>query len=104
LRTRGGAPKATTSDQRKKDEVLPKTNPRKNMSSKAQQLPPPKPPVPEIKEYDRPPTYFSLEHEMIKINIPIPLTKLKKNEPFKKNNMKFLYPTPSIVSSYVISL
>ena len=74
------------------------------MSSKAQQLPPPKPAVAEIKEVDRPPTYFSLEHELSKINIIMHLIELMKNEPFKKSIMKVLQPTPSIVSSDVISL
>jgi hypothetical protein len=104
LRKRGGAPKATTYDQNKKVEVIPKPNPRKDMSSKSHQLPPPKPAVPEIKEVDRPPTSFNLEHELRKINILVPLIELMKNEPFKKSIMKFLQPTPSIVSSDVISL
>jgi hypothetical protein len=99
-----GDPKATTFDQNKKVEVLPKPNPSKGMSSKSQQLPPSKLAVPEIKEVDRPTTSFILEHELSKINIPVPLTELMKNEPFKKYIMKVLQPTTSIVSSDVISL
>ena len=74
LRTREGAPKATTSDQNKKHDVLPKPNPRKDMSSKAQQLPPLKPVVPKIKEVDMPTTSFSLENELRNIKIHVPLT------------------------------
>jgi hypothetical protein len=39
-----------------------------------------------------------------KINIPVPLKKLMKNEPFKNSIMKFLQPTSPSVSSDVISL
>jgi hypothetical protein len=46
------------------------------MSSKAQQLPPPKPTFPKIKEVDRPPTSFSLEYELRKINIPVPFDRI----------------------------
>jgi hypothetical protein len=60
--------------------------------------------VPEIKEVDRPPTSFSLENELSKINILVPLIELMRNEPFKKSIMKVLQPTTSIVSSNVISL
>jgi hypothetical protein len=88
LSTRAGAPKATTSYQNKKAEVLPKMNPSKVMSSKAQQLPPSKHAVPGIKELDRPPSSFSLEYELIKIKIHVPWTELMKNEPFKKSIMK----------------
>jgi hypothetical protein len=45
-----------------------------------------------------------LEHELGKIKIPVPLTELLKNEPFKKSIMKVLQPTPSSVSFDVISL
>jgi hypothetical protein len=99
-----GALKATSSDQNKQDEVPPKTNTSKGMSSKAQKLPPSKPIVPEIKEVDRPSTSFSLEHELRKIKIHVPLTELMKNGPFKKSIMKVLQPTTSIVYSDVISL
>jgi hypothetical protein len=78
------APKTTASDQNKQFEVPPKPNPSKGMSSKAQQLPLSKLAVPKIKEFDRPPTSFSLEHELRKIKIPVPWTELMKNEPFKK--------------------
>jgi hypothetical protein len=74
------------------------------MSYKTQQLPLSKPVVLEMKDFDRPPTYFSLQHELRKINILVPLTKLLKNEPFKKSIMKVLQPTASSVSFDVISL
>jgi len=74
------------------------------MPSKTQSPPLPKPFAPETKEVDKPPTSFILEHELRKIKIPVPLTKLLKNEPFKKSIMKVLQPTPSSVSSDVISL
>jgi len=74
------------------------------MSSKSQSPPPSKPIVPEIKEFDKPPTSFILEHELRKIKIHVPLKKLLKNKPFKKSIMKVLQPTPSSVSSNVISL
>jgi hypothetical protein len=45
-----------------------------------------------------------LEHDLRKIKIHVPLRKLLKNEPFKKYIMKVLQPTPSSVSSDVISL
>jgi hypothetical protein len=103
LRTRVGAPKSTTSDQTKQVEAPPKPSPNKSMSSKTQQLPLSKPAIPKIRESDRSPTSFILEHELRKIKIPVPLTKLLKNEPFKKSIMKFLQPTPSSVSLVVIS-
>jgi hypothetical protein len=104
LRTRERAPKSTTYDQKKYIEVLPKPNPSKGMSSKTQKITPSKPTVPEIKEADRPPTSFSLELELSKIKIHVPLTELMKNKPFKKHIMKVMNPTTSIVSSDVISL
>jgi hypothetical protein len=104
LRMRNGASKATTSDQGKQVEAPPKPNPNKGMPSKTQSSPLSKPLAPETKEADKPPTFFSLEHELRKIKIPVPLTELLKNEPFKKSIMKVLQPTPSSVSSDVISL
>jgi len=104
LRTRNGASKATTSDQGKQAEAPPKTNPNKGMPSKTQPSPLSKPISPETKEADKPPTSFILEHELRKIKIPVPLTELLKNEPFKKSIMKLLQPTPFSVSSNVVSL
>jgi hypothetical protein len=104
LRIRTWAPQTTTSNKKKQSKVPPKPNPNKGMSSKTQQPTSSKHVAPEIKEDDRPPTSFSLEHELIKINIPVPLTLLMKNEPFKKSIMKFLQPTSPSVSSDVISL
>jgi hypothetical protein len=74
------------------------------MPSKTQSSPLSKPLSPETKEADKPPTIFCLEHELSKINILVPLPELLKNEPFKKSIMKILQPTPSSVSSYVISI
>jgi len=74
------------------------------MPSKAQQLPLSKIAILEMKEYDRPPTYFILKHELSKIKIPVPLTEFLKNKPFKKSIMKVLHPTPSSISFVVISL
>jgi hypothetical protein len=104
LRTRAGAPKATTSEKNKQVEVPPKPNPSKGMSSKTQPPPSSKHASPEIKEVDRPPASFILEHELSKIKILVPLTEFMKNEPFKKYIMKVLQPTSSIVSSNLISL
>jgi hypothetical protein len=74
LRTRVRPPKTTTFDPNKQTEVPPKPNPSKGMPSKAQQLPLSKPAVPEVKEADRTPTSFNLEHELRKIKIPVTLT------------------------------
>jgi hypothetical protein len=71
---RAGAPKDTTSDKNKQVEVPPNTNPSKGMSSKTQPPPSSKHEAPEIKEVDRPPASFNLEHDFSKIKIPIPLT------------------------------
>jgi hypothetical protein len=60
--------------------------------------------VPEVKEVDRPQTSFNLEHELRKINIPVPLSELLKNEPFKQSIMKVLQPHTSVVNFDVISL
>jgi hypothetical protein len=60
--------------------------------------------VPEVKEVDRPQAYFILEHELRKINIPVPLSELLKNEPFKQSIMKVLQPPTSVVTYDVISL
>jgi hypothetical protein len=79
LRTRVAAPKATTSDHNKQAEAPPKPNPNKGMSYKTQQPPSSKHATPEIEEADRPPTSFSLEHELSKIKIHVLLTKLMKN-------------------------
>jgi hypothetical protein len=101
---RNGASKATTLDQGKQAEAPPKTNPNKGMPSKTQSSPLSKPLAPKIKEADKTPTSFILEHELRKIKIPVPLTELLKNEPFKKSIMKVLQPTTSSISSDVISL
>jgi hypothetical protein len=98
------APKATTSDQKKKYEVPPKPNPSKGMSYKSQSPPSSKHATPETNEVNRPTTSFILENEPRNINILVPLTESVKNEPFKKYIMKFLQPTSPSVSFDVISL
>jgi hypothetical protein len=50
------------------------------MPSKTQSSPLSKPLVHETKEADKTPTSFSLEHELRKINILIPLIEFLKNE------------------------
>jgi hypothetical protein len=76
----------------------------KGMPSKSQSSPLSNPLAPETKEANKLPNSFSLEHELRKIKILVPLTKLLKNKPFKKSMMKVLQPTPSSVSSDDISL
>jgi hypothetical protein len=78
-----GSPKATTSDQNRKIEVPPKTNPSKGALSKAHKPHPFKPVVPKVKEVDRPQESFILEHELRNIKILVPLSEFLKNEPFK---------------------
>jgi hypothetical protein len=98
-----GASNSTTSEKNKKDEVPPKPNPSKGMSSKAELPPSSKHATPKIKEVDRPMASFILEHELRKIKIPMHLIELLKNDPFKKSIMKVLQPTAPGVSSDVIS-
>jgi hypothetical protein len=92
LRPRTGAPKSTTSDQNKKTEVPHKPNPSKGALDKDHQPPPFKPDVLEVMEDERPQESFILEHELRNIKIPVPLSKLLKNEPFKQSIMKVLQP------------
>jgi hypothetical protein len=99
LRPRTGAPKSTTSDQNRKTKVPSKPNPSKGALDKAHQPPPFKPVVPELKEFDRPQAYFILENELRKIKIPVPLSELLKNDPFKQSIMKVLQSPTSIVIS-----
>jgi hypothetical protein len=74
LRMRAGAPKSTTFDQNKQVEAPPKPNLSKGVSSKTQPPPSSKHVAPKIKEDDRITTCLSLEHELIKIKIHVPLT------------------------------
>jgi len=74
------------------------------MPSKTHSFPLSKPIAHETKEADKTPTFYSLEHELRKIKILVPLTELLKNEPFKKSIMKVMQPTPSSISFDVISL
>jgi hypothetical protein len=62
------------------------------MTNKVDQPLPSKPVAPEVKEVDRQPIPFSIEHELRKIKIHVPLTELLKNEPFKNSIMKVLKP------------
>jgi hypothetical protein len=55
--------------------------------------------VPEIKEAEKQSISFSLEHEINKIKIPIPLIELMKTDPFKKTILKSLQP-PTHVTSF----
>jgi hypothetical protein len=104
LRPRTSTPKATTSDHNRKIEVPPKPNPSKGVVAKAHQPPPFKHVVPKVKEVDRPQTYFSLEHELSKIKILVPLLELLKNDPFKQSIMKVLQPPTYVVTYDVISM
>jgi hypothetical protein len=104
LRPRIGTPKATISDLNRKTEVAPKTNPSEVASTKSHQSPPFKIVVPEVKEVDRTKAYLILEYEIRKFNIPVRLSELLKNEPFKKSIMKVLQPPTSVVNYDVISL
>jgi hypothetical protein len=104
LRSRKNAPKSTTYDQNRKTEVPPKTNPSKGVVDKAHWPPPFKLLVLEVKEFYRPQTSFSLEHELRKIKILVPLSELLKNEPFKQSIMKVMQPPTFVVTSDVISL
>jgi hypothetical protein len=72
--------------------------------TKAHQPPPSKIVVLEVKEAYRPQAYCILENELRNMKIPVHLSKLLKNENFKKSNMKVLQPPTSVVTSDVISL
>jgi hypothetical protein len=104
LRPRPGGPKTNVPIQNKKSDLPPKQGPNKDTTNKEDQQQPTKPVVPEVKEADRQPTSFNIEHELRKIKIHVPLTELLKNEPFKRSIMKVLKPPASAISSDVISL
>jgi hypothetical protein len=64
-------------------------------------LPAAKEPVTEVREDPKPIPSFNFEHEIQKIRIPVPLSKLVKNEYFKRSLSKLLQsesPQPSIDS------
>ena len=52
-------------------------------------------PIPEVKEILKPPSSFSLDHEIQKIRISVPMSKLIKNEDFKRCLSKVWQPEPS---------
>jgi hypothetical protein len=54
-----------------------------------------KTPIPEVKEIPKPTSPFNFEHEIQKIRIPVPLSKLVKHEYFKMILFKLLLPEPS---------
>jgi len=60
--------------------------------------------TPEVKESNKQPITFSIEHELRKIKIHVPLRELLKNEPFKNSFMKVLNPPVDAMTSDVISL
>jgi hypothetical protein len=58
---------------------------------KTQTLPPTtKDPILEVREIPKPPSTFSFEHKIQKIKITVPLSKLVKNEDFKRSLSKLL--------------
>jgi hypothetical protein len=104
LRPRPGGPKENSPAQNKKSYLPPKQGPSKGTSNKTDQPLPSKPVSPEVKEADKQPISFSIEHELRKIKIHVPLTKLLKNEPFKNSIMKVLKPLVFAMTSDVINL
>jgi hypothetical protein len=89
LRPMPGGPKINVPTQNKEIYLPPNQGPNKDTRKKSnQQQHPTKPIVSKLKEVDRYVTYFSIEHELRKIKIRVPLTKLMKNDPFKRYIMK----------------
>ena len=60
--------------------------------------------VPEIKEIPKPTSSFNFEHEIQKIRIPVPLTKLIKHEGFKKRFSELLQLETSCLPTDSINL
>jgi hypothetical protein len=58
----------------------------------------------EVKESEKPVSSFSLENEINKIKIPIPLVELMKTDPFRKIVLKALQPPAHVTFSYTINL
>jgi len=52
-----------------------------------------------VKEYEKQVSSFSLENEINKITIPIPLVELMKTDPFRKSVLKALHPHNLVLSS-----
>jgi hypothetical protein len=63
-----------------------------------------KAPVQEVKEIQKPHSYFNFENEIQKIKIPVPLLELMKNEDFKKSISKMLQPESYPPSSDSVNL
>jgi hypothetical protein len=60
--------------------------------------------VQEIKEIQKPHSYFNFENEIQKIKIPIPLLELMKNEDFKKSISNILQPEFYFPSTDLVNL
>jgi hypothetical protein len=60
--------------------------------------------IPEVREIPKPPSSFSFEHEIQKIRIPVPLSKLVKNEDFKRSLSKLLQSKPPQLTTDSINL
>jgi hypothetical protein len=78
--------------------------PSKEAGNKSDQQQPIKVGVPEVKETEKQLTSFSLEHEINKIKIPIPLLELMKTESFRKSIPKVLQPSAHVTFSNTINL
>jgi hypothetical protein len=72
---------------------------------KAQKFPPvSKGPTLEVKDILKPPSNFNFPHEIQKIRIPVPLSKLVKHKDFKKSLTKLLLPEPLLFPPESINL
>jgi hypothetical protein len=67
-------------------------------------LPTAKYPVPEVREITNPPSSFSLEHEIHKIRILVPLSEPVKHEGFKRSLSKLLLSEPPRLSTDSVNL
>jgi hypothetical protein len=104
LRLRLGASKEASLAQKKKSDLPPKQVQNKGTTNKADQPLPSKPTSPKVKEADKKPIPFSIEHELSKVNIHESLTELLKNDPFNNSIMKVLKPPDVSMTSDVITL
>jgi hypothetical protein len=76
-----------------------------NKERKAHSPPPVvKGPILEVKEIVKPPSSFSLEHDIQKIRIPVPLSELVKHEDFKRCLSKKILPEPAPPSTDSVNL
>jgi hypothetical protein len=78
--------------------ITTKVDKTQNTSSAAKE------PVSEVREPPKPLSYFSFEHEIQKIRIPVPLSELVKNEDFKRFLSKMLQSEPPQPSTDSINL